>query len=76
MTGFEMLVLLLACKATLILGLVAGIFVLAGTTLAAELYALAEIGRHGPPGSAGGSLGSANGRHSRFVRAASNHHRR
>jgi beta-lactamase regulating signal transducer with metallopeptidase domain/uncharacterized GH25 family protein len=30
MTGFEVLVLLLACKATLILGLVAGIFVLAG----------------------------------------------
>ena len=30
MAGFEMLVLLLACKATLILGLVAGLFVLAG----------------------------------------------
>ncbi|HUE13411.1 MAG TPA: M56 family metallopeptidase [Planctomycetaceae bacterium] len=30
MTGLEVLVLLLACKATLILGLVAGIFVLAG----------------------------------------------
>lgn len=30
MTGLEMLVLLLACKATLILGLVAGIFALAG----------------------------------------------